>query len=490
MAEDHCFAGYPAAVVYDAPDGKGIHQYLWGRYIALTGQSREGWLEIKWGPSTRWVKKSAVQDEPILRIVFVDIGQGDGCIISTPDDKQIVVDAGEGDNMFRFLSDKFGDFQSTVKFESFVISHPDKDHYFGFTQLFDHPNVEVATVYHSGLVERAGTAKNDSLGQRGKIDNATAVTELIATKAELDALLTPTRIGGKPYPKMLRDALDSGRVGNVRMLNATDRHLPGYEPGNEIEIQVLGPVPETATNGNAALRWFEDVGKTKNGHSIILRLVYGKVSILLGGDLNTPSEQHLLRHYTQEELPPEDEERLLRKARKIFESDFAKCCHHGAADFTALFLKGVNAKATVISSGDNEKHAHPRADTLGTIGRHSRGKRPLIFSTELSRSARELVKRPSEFRENLKKRAEAVFKARQTGDETAIKKAETAFEDALKEIERSIATYGAINLCTDGKRAIVAYRIELRSKPDRVWDVYRFEPIDDTGAIEFIAQFD
>ena len=51
----------------------------------------------------------------------------------------------------------------------------------------------------------------------------------------------------------------------------------------------------------------------------------------------------------------------------------------------------INASATVVSSGDYESHSHPRPDALGAFGKHGRGERPLIFSTELARSTREFT---------------------------------------------------------------------------------------------------
>lgn len=35
-----------------------------------------------------------------------------------------------------------------------------------------------------------------------------------------------------------------------------------------------------------------DTGKTKNGHSVLLRLEYRDLSVLFGGDLNTPAGGH------------------------------------------------------------------------------------------------------------------------------------------------------------------------------------------------------
>ena len=66
-----------------------------------------------------------------------------------------------------------------------------------------------------------------------------------------------------------------------------------------------------------------------------------------------------------------------------------KCCHHGAADVTDEFIRAVNPLAYVVSSGDEESHAHPRPDLLGRLGKLGRGDAPLILCTEILRSTRE-----------------------------------------------------------------------------------------------------
>jgi beta-lactamase superfamily II metal-dependent hydrolase len=489
MAVSYCFVGYPSAVLVD-DNNKPVEERLWGSYLQLTGKKDSGYLQVKQGSELLWIDESKTQSKGLLEIVFVDIGQGDGCLVSIPQPgktpRNIVIDAGASDNMVRFLRNKFVRAGGKVHFESFVITHPDQDHYFGFAPIFDDAKFSVDTVYHSGLIERKSAAASDTLGKRSKADGRVFVTELVASKAELDSLLTPARIEKKQYPSMLRKALDSGRVGDIRMVNAEDKFLPGYGASDEVSIQVLGPVPEIV-GGKRSLRWLGDVGKTKNGHSVVLRLKYGNVSILLGGDLNIPAEEYLLEHYTDESMPPktaQDEERLIKKARRIFESDFAKSCHHGSADFSEYFLQAINAHATVISSGDDEPHAHPRADTLGTVGKHSRGRRSLIFSTELSRSAPELIKNAEVFKDEIRKRVNDLEAARLSGSPAKLTKAQKAFDKVLDRIKRSVATYGAINMRTDGDKVIFAYRIERPGKRDRLWDIYKFER-ETTGELVF-----
>lgn len=159
-----------------------------------------------------------------------------------------------------------------------------------------------------------------------------------------------------------------------------------------------------------ALRWFsDDVGKTKNGHSVILSARIGKMSVLLGGDLNSKSADYILSRYSEKNLEEikkqlalatTDADRqkwrtelddVIATCRRYFQSEVAKSCHHGSHDITNDFLETVNAIATVISSGDEESFCHPRPETLGAIGKYGRGERPLIYSTELARSSPEYI---------------------------------------------------------------------------------------------------
>ena len=239
-----------------------------------------------------------------------------------------------------------------------------------------------------------------------------------------------------------------------------------------VKIEVLGPVAEKI-DGKDALPYFGSIGETKNGHSVILKLTMGKLRLLLGGDLNTKSEYYLLQHFsgidvksivakledpkTSDEKKKELEAQLneaICKARKYLEVDIAKSCHHGSADFSTEFLRAVNPIATIISSGDDEPYAHPRPDTLGTIGKHSRGKRSLIFSTELARSGKEFVE---------------VAKLKESD----------------KKLERVVTVYGMINVRADGEKAIIAQKLE-KIVGKKNWDIHQLKWNADMGAFEYI----
>jgi hypothetical protein len=221
---------------------------------------------------------------------------------------------------------------------------------------------------------------------------------------------------------------------------------------------------------------------------VVLAVEHGDVRILLGGDLNSFSEDLLLCHHAGVDHMPDggaDLDDVIAAARKRLRCDIAKACHHGSADYTETFLRAVDPIATVISSGDDEPHAHPRADALGGIGRWARNRRPLIFSTELARSAKETVKHPTVLRRLLREANEKITIAK---TDAAREKARAQYDKILASIDRSIAVYGAINLRTDGHRVVMAYKLERNSKPDKKWDIYKLEP-DEQGDLQYVSKF-
>ena len=46
--------------------------------------STSKWSEVKWGRETFAIKKTDYQEERILEMIFLDVGQGDGCILTIP----------------------------------------------------------------------------------------------------------------------------------------------------------------------------------------------------------------------------------------------------------------------------------------------------------------------------------------------------------------------------------------------------------------------
>ena len=498
------YAGYPSAHVYDDDRKTKKKHLLWGDWVRLEGQEDDGWFPVRVRGVDGWIRRGDLQEERLLELVFVDVGQGDGALVITPDDKHVVVDGGIGDHMSRFLRWRYNGFKKKWRFKAGILTHPDQDHYGGFGAVLDDPNVHFDTLYHNGIMEESG---DDPLGPTQSDGGRRYLTGLVEDRASLEAFLASGSRWRSPkgtqydkrYPTLLHAATTNGRVDDIRMLSTRhgevhggQSYVPGFGPDRPLSIEVIGPVVEPDNADRARLRWFKDrpdggsydVGKTKNGHSVILKLTYRDLTVLFGGDLNTSSQAFLLSHYAKLDAPAataHEEDLLVAAARPTLEAADVKSCHHGSSDILDAFLRATNPAATVVSSGDEEAHAHPRCDTLGAIGRYGRGHRPLILSTELMRSTRE--REPDDLVLRLG-RLRALRDAAVTPEER--KKADRLIDEVSDELtKRNVTVYGAINLRSDGRRAVLAYMLEQPKRGKR-WDIYRLERVGN-GPFTFVG---
>jgi hypothetical protein len=395
----------------------------------------------------------------------------------------LVIDAGEAANMMGFLRWRFGKLETKYRFHAAIVTHPDQDHYKGFQAILDHPNVEFDALYHNGLMERPGDA--DPLGPSDAAGRY--LTDIAVSQADLARIYkTPKLRGTKQYAKLMHTARTSTRVGKVEMLSspqATDPGTRGFVPGFDPEsarkavIEVIGPIVEPDPMGKARLRWFgSDIGsaaqsddKTKNGHSVILRLEYGRFRLLFGGDLNRPAEDFLLRQYSgiAAGAPLAD---AVTGAGQRLRADMLKCCHHGAADVTDEFIRAVDPFAFVVSSGDEESHAHPRPDLLGRLGKLGRTAAPLLLCTELLRSTREKG-RADKFKA-LRDLDDLIDDAATpAADRAAAKKKRRALQTEIQ--RRNVGVYGSITARTDGERMEISFRLE-KPRGKQSWQRYRY----------------
>ena len=305
------YARGPVVYLYDRQNRKTKKkELLWGDWLRVGDSINTKWSEVKWGNQTFAIKKEDYQDERLCEMIFLDVGQGDGCILTTPgspsEEKVMIIDAGVGDNMSRYLKWRFRDFRQKFTFHAAVITHPDTDHYRGFQDIFDNEQIGFDVVYHNGLMERTG---KDLLGPV----SGGYLTDISTTRTKARKLYVDKKVrGGKLYLKLIWTALSNkSRFNDIRMLStasgkkeASRTWMPGFAPSNNAQftIEVLGPVVQRAPNGKQGLRTLGTTlssksmnkGKTKNGHSVLLHLQYRDFSVLFGGDLNTPAEQFLM----------------------------------------------------------------------------------------------------------------------------------------------------------------------------------------------------
>lgn len=389
--------------LFESPTGNGtIIDLLWGDRVS-TQSSSGSRTKVKARGKSGFVKSSALGDQSLLEIYFIDVGQGDGVLIRTPDHRHIMIDGGykrasqqTGKNAADFVDWKFArDYGDTkILLDVMMASHNDADHYGGLwdlldaaqSQELDAQEVRVEQFYHAGVgwwinpddgKRWLGTASSDGsyltqlMGSRPQVVNA--------LKANADPKLQGE--WAKFMESVTTSKDSSGSSTPIKRLSHIDQFVPGFDGSNgSVAIRVLAPV-EFDVNGQPALhRYGSQDSKNTNGNSLLLRVDYGRSRILLTGDLNTNSQRALLEDYSGE--------------RMEFLCDVAKACHHGSDDVSYEFLSAMSPAVTVISSGDAEGHDHPRPSVVAasaTTGYLQVDRdhliSPLIYSTELARSA-------------------------------------------------------------------------------------------------------
>lgn len=383
-------------------NGDRLTELLWGDPVHVLDDSGDP-VEVRARTRRGFLPADALTDTGLLEIYVIDVGQGDGVLFRTPDDRWHLMDAGvanrsqmTGKGAANFIRWKFLEDleREKVELENVILSHPDYDHYGGLLDLFrgevSRPDrtfdVEVGIFYHPGL-GRFSAAPRLGAHIQGEVGDfpqgyhrirtsGSFITELLEGRQDF---VNPSRDLSRSFQELA--ALVAEVPGEVRRLTHRDGFLPAYGPGaSDLEIRVLGPILEEPAPGTFGLRRLGSQSVTRNGHSVVLRLDYGDARILLTGDLNAKSQRLLLSYH-----PPEE-----------FQVDVAKGCHHGSEDIDLSFTAATAARASVISSGDNEDYAHPRPLVLGASGRYGRDAvgadgeplPPLLYSTELARSVK------------------------------------------------------------------------------------------------------
>jgi len=286
---------------------------VWGYYILLGGltwwlaqpheQRKELWADWQHRLSSRLETKVLVGAALILlvlaffawrslpdgrlHVVFLDVGQGDAIFIRTPSGKQLLIDGGPSETvLLSQLGRQMPFWDRTL--DVVVLTHPDSDHITGLV----------------GVLERY------------------QVDMLVFREVERD---------DKVYDQWLK------------LLTIEDAAIHQGEAGlgltldQGLEMTVLHPGVELLT-GTAA---------DSNNNSIVTRLVYGQVSVLLTGDIEAVVEQQLV------------------KDGAMLASIVLKAAHHGSCTSTTEdFLETVDPEVVVISVGADNRFELPCDEVL------------------------------------------------------------------------------------------------------------------------------
>lgn len=342
----------------------------------------------------------------VLAIEFVDVQQGDAAVVESPKGAVMLIDGGESQLFARYLANRFGGSSAGApkEIDTIVVSHGDADHFAGLPKILDSETdfrrrkrlfIDPRRVYHNGLAKGPSALPDvEMFGETVDVNGRPHIVDLVDDLRPLP----PARLN--KFFKGWRTTLETygqraQAAGKAFIVERLERGSAGKFPAfsaENIKIDVLGPITvpvATAGGQKPALPFLSkprkklssvesnafgspSAGHTVNGHSIVLRLTYGKCRILFTGDLNEESENILIAADAA--------------GTSSLEADVLKVPHHGSADFLPRFLKAVGALISIVSSGDEsaqKEYVHPRATLVGGLGRHSRVEDPLIFVTEL-----------------------------------------------------------------------------------------------------------
>jgi hypothetical protein len=347
-------------------------------------------------------------DNPVLKVNFVDVQQGDGAVIESPAGKVILVDGGDNQMFARYLAGRFrGTTPARPKdIACILVTHGDADHFEGLVEIFKSETnndkrkrlfIRPQRVYHNGIVKRPSTKNGKKVPDRELLGPTRSTAGgLFLTGLEDNLLKVPDDQMNEPFKAWKAALAEYNKRSKLafRRLAFGDDDAFDFFNGAGLKIEVLGPLVDTVGN-RPALKFLGDPPKgprigheslstegggfkgvsashTINGHSVVFRLRYGGFSYLFAGDLNDEASRFLAVQHNRGELN--------------LRSEVFKVPHHGSADFSGAFVQAVSPVVSVVSSGDEsarKEYVHPRATLVGALGKWSRVPEPLIFVTEL-----------------------------------------------------------------------------------------------------------
>jgi len=224
-----------------------------------------------------------------LHVTFLDVGQGDAIFIQTPSGRQVLIDGGPSETQALAQLGRRMPFWDR-SIDLVLLTHPESDHVTGLIAVLERYQVDTVIFREMAL------------------DSATYERWLEVVEAE-KATVYRGETG-------LYLALDEG-----------------------LEMIVLHPGAELEEGAN--------------NNSIVTRLTYGQVSLLLTGDIEAQVEETLVGAIRESPL----------------RSTVLKVPHHGSCSSTTQrFLDAVDPEVVVISVGADNRFGHPCGEVLERLG--------------------------------------------------------------------------------------------------------------------------
>ena len=241
------------------------------------------------------------------QIIFLDVGQGDCCLIRTETGHNYLFDCGSSSRR------KVGEYVllPTLKYygittlDGVFVSHPDVDHMNGIRELLELAADNHLTIKSLVLPAVEQSARQVQFGE---------LLEAVDEKSGGQKTTQTTRV-------VWVSAGDAWESGSVRFL-------------------CLHPERESGT-------------MNENAYSECFYVDFGDFTLLLTGDVEGSGEEALLAELQR---------------RGIGQLDLLKTAHHGSRNSTTEeFLQQLHPGTAIISCGSNNRYGHPHAELLNRL---------------------------------------------------------------------------------------------------------------------------
>jgi competence protein ComEC len=242
----------------------------------------------------------AIVAKAALEVTALDVGQGDSLLVVNPQGGTMLVDAG---------GPVGGLNETTATTSAFDIGEEVVSSYLWSRRI---RRLDIVVLSH---------AHSDHMGGIPAVLRNFHPRELwVAVDPDSEA-----------YRALLHEAAELGI--QVRHLHTGDEVKWG-----EAQVDVLSPEPA-----------YKNTGEPLNDDSLVLRMQYGKGSVLLEGDAEAPSEQAMLTHHPAP-------------------ITLLKIGHHGSrTSTTPEFFAALAPKDAVVSVGKKNTFGHPRPEVIARI---------------------------------------------------------------------------------------------------------------------------
>lgn len=254
-----------------------------------------------------------VSDKKLI-VRFLDIGQGDSILIKTPDNKNILIDAGQNEKALNKVEKYISIFRKNIDLA--IMSHPDMDHIGGYYDIFQKYNIRQ-------ILENGDNNKDNPAYQFLK--------------------------------EKIEGNIDEYNIKKI-LANCGDKIIFG-DNEDFVSMYILHPVKE------------ELIINDSNDNSIVILLVYKDYSFLFTGDAGKDVEQKLF--FDIKRCFNDKDAYIIEKV--LAKLTVLKVSHHGSdTGNSEAFLKKIRPVYNIVSVGENNKYGHPKEEVLKTLNKYSK----------------------------------------------------------------------------------------------------------------------